>query len=201
MPNSSVVTSADYAEALLSARRARDVLIALLLIILLFQIGLFFAARYKIAIDGTSKWIDVLRYFVGLTDFLGVVLPFVLGVVLLLISLVMLIGRLLGISHLVSSFVACVVLAALLFPWQAFLMYQWPGVLYTWSELLLRVRDHPQGINLQCLYWARFVGWPIAALAILAKIYLRSARGLRLALYAPSAPMVEMSASPPGNVP
>jgi len=201
MANSSVVTSADYADALLSARRARDVIIALLLVILLFQLGLFFAARYKIAIDGTSRWIPVLRYVVSVTDFLGIVLPFVLAAVLLLITLVMLIGRLLGISHLVSSFVACVVLAALLFPWQAFLMYQWPGVLYTWSELLLRVRDHPPEFREQILYWARFVAWPIAALAILAKIYLRSARGLRLALYAPSASLIEMSAPPPGNIP
>jgi hypothetical protein len=131
-----------------------------------------------------------LKYLVGVTDFLGVVLPMVLAAILLLIVLVMLVGRVLGVSRLVSAFIGCVVLTALLFPWQAFLMNQTfssdqfriPGVLYTWSELVLRARAHPDRPTLALLYWARFVGWPVAAIVLLLKIHYNSGKGLAAAL-------------------
>jgi len=185
-----LVNSADYADALLTARKARSVLILVILLSLLFQLGLFFAARYKLQIDDSSVALDFLKYLVGLTDFLGVVLPIVLAIVLLLIVLVMLLGRLLGVSRLVSAFIGCLVLMVLLFPWQAFLMNQTfsseqfriPGVLYTWSELALRARIHPDRPTLTLLYWARFVGWPVAAIVLLLKIHHNTATGLRAAL-------------------
>jgi len=190
MDDSSLPNFADYADALLTARKALSFLILLILVILLFQLGLFFAARYKIQADGSSVTIDFLKYLIGLTDFLGVVLPIVLAIVLLLVVLVMLLGRLLGISRLVSAFIGCLVLMVLLFPWQAFLMNQTfssdqfriPGVLYTWSELALRARLHPDRPTLSLLYWARFVGWPVAAIVLLLKIQFSSAKGLRAAL-------------------
>jgi len=43
-----LVNSADYADALLTARKARSVLILVILLSLLFQLGLFFGARYKL---------------------------------------------------------------------------------------------------------------------------------------------------------
>jgi len=182
--------SADYADALLTARKARSVLILLLMLVLFFQLGLFFAGRYKIQLDGTSWWLDELKYLVGLSEFLGVVLPIVLAMTLWLIVTIMLLGRVLGVSHLVSAFVASLVLAVLLFPWQAFLMNQTfssdqfriPGVLYTWSELAQRARLHPDRPTLSLLYWARFVGWPVAAIVLLLKIQFSSAKGLRAAL-------------------
>ena len=166
MDDTSLANSADYADALLTARKARNVLILIVLLMLLFQLGLFFAVRYKVPIDGSSVPLDLLKYLVGVTDFLGVVLPMVLAAILLLIVLVMLVGRVLGVSRLVSAFIGCVVLTALLFPWQAFLMNQTfssdqfriPGVLYTWSELVLRARAHPDRPTLALLYWAAFRG-------------------------------------------
>ncbi len=134
--------------------------------------------------------VDFLKYLVGLVDFLGVVLPIVLLADLWLIASVLLLGRLLGVSRVISAFLWCIVLLTLLFPWQAFLMNQTftstefkiPGVLYTWSELVLRARVHPSGVLLSLLFWARFVGWPVVAALLLLTIQHQSRIGLRSAL-------------------
>jgi hypothetical protein len=185
-----LASSADYAEALLTARRAKNVLVLAIFLMLGFQLSLFFLVRYRIMIDDPTKMVEFLKYLVGGTNFLGVVLPAVLAAVLLIIVLIMLLGRALGVSHLVSAFISCIVLLVLLFPWQALLMSQTfssdqvriPGVLYTWPELLMRVRSHPNNPMLALLFWARFVGWPVAALALLVKIQLSSGKGLGMAL-------------------
>jgi hypothetical protein len=204
MAAASLANSADYADALLSARRAKNVLVGLILLILVVQTGLFFAARYKIDLASQERGVGF-QYVVDVTDFLGVVLPIVLGVVLLLIILIMLLGRLLGVASVVSAFVACVVLAALMFPWQALFSAQGygsndvriPGILYTWPELVARARLYPDDLLKKLLFWARFVGWPVAALLILVKIYLKSASGLRAAIVVPAKAPVEPVVQPP----
>jgi hypothetical protein len=204
----SLANSADYADALLTARRAKNVLIGLILLILVVQPGLFFAARYKIDLANPGRGVDLLKYVIDVTDFLGAVLPIVLGVVLLLIILVMLLGRLLGVAGLVSAFIACVMLAALMFPWQAIFSTQAngsgdvriPGILYTWPELVARARTYPTDLKLKLLFWARFVGWPVAALLILVKIYLKSASGLRAAILAPAKAAIDPVVQPPTNL-
>jgi hypothetical protein len=222
MTQTGIANAADFADALLTARKAKNILCVLVLVLLLFQLVLFFAARYKLdigpsgivepaaSVDSSSLTttaentnsatvagrpvsapaIDFLKYAVGLSDFLGVVLPIVLIADLWLIVSVMLLGRLLGISRLVAAFLWCVLLLALLFPWQAFLMNQTftstefkiPGVLYTWSELVLRARVHPSTAMLSLLYWARFVGWPVVATLLLLAIQHHSRIGMRSAL-------------------
>lgn len=206
MINRPLASIADYADALTTARRARSILVLLISVMLLFQIGLFFAARYRIQVDAETVPVDMLKYAVGLTNFLGVVTPIVLAFVLFLIVEVMLIARLLGIARLVWGFIACLVLIALLFPWQAFLMNQTftsaefkiPGVLYTWEELVLRARVHPVGFMRELLYWGRFVFWPALALALLWMIHYQSGRGLRTAFGETPAP--EPLAGPPAAV-
>jgi hypothetical protein len=208
---------ADYADALITARKTRNVLVLLLLLMLFFQLALFFTVRYKVEIvpgnppaaasrasvrQTPPAVIDVLKYLTGLIDFAGVVVPLVLAVNLWFIVSVMLVGRLLGVSRLVSAFFWCILLLVLLFPWQAFLMNQTftsnefkiPGVLYTWSELAVRGRLHPQGISLAILYWARFVGWPILAIVIVVIVQHQSRTGLRLAMGESSAPAVKTPA-------
>lgn len=202
----SLANSADYADALFSARRAKDILLGLILLVLLFQIGLFFTARYKIDLSH-SAWGDFLKYSIGLTDFLGVILPTILAVILLVIVLIMLLGRLLGVSHVVSAFIACVVLAALMFPWQTLLVNQMdvhdnfivPGVLYTWPDLVARARLHPDALNLKTLFWARFVGWPVAAVLIVVSIQWKSAAGLRAALM-PAPQTIDTPLTPPAAI-
>jgi hypothetical protein len=202
-----IANAADYADALLTARKAKNILVLLLLVVLLFQLGLFFVARYRMILDGgalaglsgtvesggrpaSSLIADLLKYVVGLTDFLGVVVPILLLADLWLIASVMLLGRLLGVSRVIAAFLWCMVLLTLLFPWQAFLMnqtftstqFEIPGVLYTWLELVVRGRVHPSGFSLSLLYWARFVGWPVVATVLLLSIQHLSGTGLRAAL-------------------
>lgn len=46
MPDPAIATAADYADAMLVARRAKNGIVLLLLLCLLLQLGLFFTARY-----------------------------------------------------------------------------------------------------------------------------------------------------------
>lgn len=148
MPPSNIATAADYADAMMIARRAKNVLFFLLLIMLLIQIGTFFVARMTDRVIPANPSLAetvtpathpaattqplatlrdkafapaVLRYLTALIDFLGIVFILVLAVVLLLIIKIMLVGRLIGVAQVTSAFVWCVFLGILLFPWQAFL--------------------------------------------------------------------------------
>src|SRR5580692_578154 len=122
--NESTVAAADYADALITARKAKNILALIILLMLCFQLAFFFLTRYKVSLDSQPRLFDFLKYVVGLIDFLGVTAPIVLAIVLLFIVLIMLNGRLLGVSRVVSAFVWCIVLLVLLFPWQAFLINQ-----------------------------------------------------------------------------
>ncbi|HEX4797489.1 MAG TPA: hypothetical protein VH370_27090 [Humisphaera sp.] len=129
-----LAVAADYADAMLVARRAKNVLFLLLSIILLAQMGIFFAARYAhnlpfrpgetTSTTSTSTGLRSVLFFEWFTDvanFAGVVLPIVLAIVLVLIVTIMLVGRLVGVSHVTSAFCWSIVLALLLFPWQSLL--------------------------------------------------------------------------------
>lgn len=150
MPPSNIATAADYADAMMIARRAKNALFFLLLLMLLLQVGTFFAARMtnnvlpapaeaslastvtpttapttqaSLADSGTHTTLmaQALRYLTALIDFLGILLIIVLAVVILLIAKIMLVGRLIGVAQVTSAFIWCVFLVVLLFPWQAFL--------------------------------------------------------------------------------
>lgn len=201
----SIATAADYADAIMTARRAKNALFLVLLLILLAQLTLFFLGRQdvvnltgdSVAIEVTAttqpvttapadvKWQSLLEYLVGLTAFLGIALTVVLAIVLLLIVKIMLVGRLIGVARLTSAFIWTVVLAALLFPWQAFWAdydFKIPGALYTWNELVHRVNFSTERNDQTVLFWARFVAFPVLALIILLAIQVKSRRGLQQAL-------------------
>jgi hypothetical protein len=200
MNDPAIATAADYADAMYTARRAKNLLVLLIFVVLLLQLGLFFVARYTdyIIPNATATTrpaaflVDWLQYLVGASAFLGIVLTIVLGLVLLLIVNIMLVGRLIGVAKTTSAYVWCLLLLVLLFPWQAFLAnatfinpeFKIPGVLYTWSELTTLARfgigksaEMPELI----LRWARFVAWPVAAIIIVLAIQIKSNRGLRQA--------------------
>jgi hypothetical protein len=123
----------------------------------------------------------------------------------------MLVGRLIGVSHVTSAFIWCIVLTVMLFPWQSFLIgqrsaraapggygtsayaadtgfqpqptFKIPGVLYTWEELRYDVRHFPESVGAQgLLKWARYAGFPIVALLLLLTVQAKSSRGLKFAL-------------------
>ncbi len=145
-----LAVAADYADAMLVARRAKNCVFLLLLLLLLLQIAIFLVARFVTAVHltatiesagGSTSTTQValiqptpaepttgqrlaapaVRFLVGATDFCCITLVLVLAVMLLLIVTIMLVGRLVGVTHVTSAFVWCVVLMAMLIPWQSLL--------------------------------------------------------------------------------
>jgi hypothetical protein len=210
--------AADYADAMLVARRWKNLFFLLLFLGLVIQIGVFFFLRYygagtvtitagsttQPAATSTHNVTVGLAWLTNFVGFVSMICVVSLAVVLLLIVGIMLVGRLVGVAHVTSAFVWCVVLAALLFPWQSLWNYPiadtvqtapetvehlevgphygLPGVLYTWPELEHRAHFTKEFNRAAYLGWARFVIWPIAALIILGSVQVRSTRGLRFAL-------------------
>src|SRR5271154_1396293 len=129
-PDRALATAADYADALITARKALNVLILILLLILLGQLAVFFVGRYTDLLlpligdanasteptAGNFGAAALMYHVVGLADFLGIATAIVLAMVLLLIVKVMLVGRLIGVSMLTSAYIWCIVLLVLLFP-------------------------------------------------------------------------------------
>lgn len=140
--------AADYADAMLVARRAKRILGFFLWLILIIQLAIFFTARYVPAVrfhadvtsanseskstnvvvlthqagdSGTGRelYAPIFEHVIDATDVLGVVLGIVLPVILLLIIFVMLVGRLVGVAHMTSAFCWSIVFLVVLFPWQA----------------------------------------------------------------------------------
>ncbi|HEX3358104.1 MAG TPA: hypothetical protein VHS31_14120 [Tepidisphaeraceae bacterium] len=196
MTDPAIATAADYADAMYTARRAKNLLVLLIFVCLLIQLGLFFVARYTDYIIPNSAttqpmphWVDALQYLVGGSAFIGFILAIVLCFVLLLIVKIMLVGRLIGVARTTSAYVSCLLLIVLLFPWQAFLSnatftdpnFKIPGVLYTWDELVGFAKFHSELSPIAALKWARFVGWPVIAVIMVLGIQIKSNRGLRQA--------------------
>lgn len=208
IPDREIATAADYADAMLTARRAKNILLLLLVLLVLGQLTLFLLLRFDVvstsAVASTQpattqsaavEPATLLHYLSGGCLFLGLVVSIVLSLVLLLIVNIMLVGRLIGVGRLVSAYVWCLLLLVLLFPWQAFLNnvnltmeqapFKVPGVLYTWSELT----DPAHGANFPtentafaALKWIRYVAMPVVALILLLLIQVKSNRGMRQAL-------------------
>jgi hypothetical protein len=94
-------------------------------------LAVFFIARYagvqvrlgdgSGATAGPGVAAAFMEMLVDLSDYLGVVLPIALCVILLLIVTIMLIGRLIGVSHVTFAFCWAVLLMVLMFPWQTIL--------------------------------------------------------------------------------
>lgn len=147
MSDRELATAADYADAMLTARRAKQALVLVLLLMLLGQLGLFFATRYSqnllphldnvaasaaasqpVKVDAggmptvtNPRAQQVIEYTTSLCLFLGIVFSVLLSLVLLLIVNIMLVGRLIGVGRVASAYLWCLLLMLLLFPWQAFL--------------------------------------------------------------------------------
>jgi hypothetical protein len=218
MTQPTIVYAADYADALLTARRFKNVLFFAVLVALLLQVALFFLARYDVmplAADGqgsSAKATLGLQYLTTIGTFVGLIGTMVLSMVLLLIAIVMLVGRLVGVGRATKAYIWTIVLLTLMFPWQAVYVnptlmaqqqstdkdFRVPGVMYTWTEL-----SHPQlgakfartDVPMAVLRWARFVGFPAVAVILLLIIQANSARALRQAL----GEVGELPDTTPGN--
>lgn len=199
-----IVTAADYADAMMTARRAKNIILLLLLLVLLAQIAIFFIVKYTNVLvtapalsTATTQPAFMspatMNFLTNACMFLALVLSIVLGFILLLIVNIMLIGRLIGVARVTSAYIWSLILLFLLFPWQFFLdnvgltmqqiAWKIPGVLWTWSELArdAKFSNDPFFPN-AFIHWARFVGMPLVALIIVLAIRIKSTRGIRQAL-------------------
>ena len=223
-----LAVAADYADALMTARRAKNWLFILILLMLVMQVAVFLMARYDVirltptaaptaaSVDATTEPApapapaksridpaEVARYAIPITNFVAVGLSVVLTVVTLLLLAIMLLGRLIGVSYLTSSFIWAVLAIVVLFPWQTVLVmeeryplepaprmtqveqpaFRWPGALYTYAELM---QDHKAAVNPifpnAVWLWGRHVGLPVLAALLLLLVQTKSGRGLRFAL-------------------
>jgi len=200
-----IATAADYADAMLTARRAKNWLFLILFVLLLAQLAVFFLYRTDViklgppstgaaraiataptTIPASQNTIELLLiYLIGLSDFLGVILVIVLALVLLLVTNIMLVGRLIGVSRITSAYIWTLLLIVLLFPWQAFLRpldFKIPGVLYTWDELITTGHWTATRWTEDMVKWTRFVAFPVVAIILLCIIQIKSSRGIRQAL-------------------
>jgi hypothetical protein len=223
-----IAVAADYADAMMTARKAKNVLFLLLLLVLLIQLAMFFLLKFnvihlgdEVAVEATSSTAsapatapstqaadaatqpvespsatavpearrsgrvqDILRYVIPVTDFAGITLGVVMAVVLLLIVTIMLVGRLIGVSHVTSAFIWCVILTVLLFPWQAFLIGgPWNHPASGGKELGYDIRHFADYDTMRgALKWVRYAGFPIVALLLLLSVQAKSSRGLKFAL-------------------
>jgi hypothetical protein len=232
-----LAVAADYADALMTARRAKNALVLLLMLLIIAQLAVFLLAKFgqlKLSEEGTptvkldtqpataptsqpttslvvSNMGQVVRYATPVMNFLGIALSIVLVIVLLLLVAIMLVGRLIGVSHVTGAFIWGVLLIVLLFPWQTFLIpdvhypvtgsgysasdvvvgnvpeqpnFKWPGAFYTWAELKRDYNFSNDPLFPQAVWmWGRYVGLPVLSLLILLFLVQgKSSRGLKFAL-------------------
>ncbi len=201
-----LATAADYSEAMGVARRAKSIIALILLLTLVIQLALFFLIRYDVIpiaeasgattqpTESTIKLGEIMHYVTGVTLLGGIGLGIVLALVLVLITHIMLVGRLIGVGKVTGSLIWCFILVVFLFPWQTFMNnvnltngdFRIPGVLWTWGELLSRVHFPDdfsgEGWAKTILAWFRFVGAPVVAIVITLLIQLKSNRGIKMAM-------------------
>jgi hypothetical protein len=204
----SMVTAADYHDAIAVTRKAKSTVALLALLMLLGQLALFLTARYTSLIvpDASTaatqpveptRLSQLLHYALGLTVFVGMACAMLLSLLLLVLTLIMLSGRLLGVGRVASALVLSLVLLVLLFPWQAFLGgelltrdFVIPGVLFTWDELRAGAKfvndfSGVDAASATVLKWARFAAFPLVAVVLLLLVQKRSTRGVREAVSEP----------------
>jgi len=148
MIDPALATAADYADALLTARRSKNVIALLLLLLVLLQLAVFLSLKFWIGPEGVEKLlavgspatqvvaelttkpasppplVDLFKYVSSASMLLGLILSVLLSLSLLLIAHIMLVGRLIGVSSVISSVVLSLLLMLILFPWQTLLVTQ-----------------------------------------------------------------------------
>jgi len=204
-----LAVKADYADALTTLRRSMRLLVLLVLALLAGQVTLFLLARFDVlrlvyppdaarpAVDAA----DVLRYALPVTSFLAIMLAAVLAAVTLLLTMSMLTGRLMGVSHATSAFLWTVVLLVVLFPWQSVLVSEdraappgsvavavdrpavkWFGATVTFGEVMADHKFANSPLPEAVRGWGRYVGWPGLAVLVLLVVRVKGSRALRYAL-------------------
>jgi hypothetical protein len=215
-----VVIATDSGAALAAARRAKSALCLMVFFVLGTELTLFFLLRYMPSLQPITagppsatepKWErPTFQYLIGLMDYAGLLLPLVLSPIVLVMVLVQVAGRVAGAGRTTSAFGWSVLLAFLLFPWQAVLNnpaittdaaasaigMKVPGVVFTWAEVshpaagarFLEV-NAPVPANasamdvktIAVLHWLRYAGFPLLAMIVVGIVHTKTERGVRQA--------------------
>lgn len=233
MTSTPLAVAADYADALMTARRAKTSLFLLIGFLVLAQLALFFLCKYDVikltapttvtvpavvattqptdgattqptAVTTTTASFDAtqyVRYAIPVINFAVVALSLLLAVTVLLLVVIMLVGRLVGVSHVTSAFLWSVLFVILVVPWQTFFIadenytvtgtssgiveqpaLKWPGALVTWPELKRDYKFENTPVTSAVWMWGRYAFMPALALLVLLIAQLKSGRGLKFAL-------------------
>ncbi len=140
-----IATAADYADALIVARRTKKLVILAMVLLLLGQVAIFSVAKFAdVPLNPPITWSTaptpttspttmqasilagqerhlLLVYLTSMTLHLGMLLAFALPVLLMLTAGVMLVGRLVGLGPTMHALVLSLVVLLLMFPWQTLL--------------------------------------------------------------------------------
>jgi hypothetical protein len=140
-----------------------------------------------------STWAEILRWTLPATKFLALVVGTLLVLTLLFAVKLALIGRTGGVAAFISAFFWSLILWVVLVPWQQIYSTSMAGgALYNLTDLVngtasLYDKQHT-GADVW-LYYGRFLIYPLLALALLARVQMKFARGLRKVIGAEVADM------------
>lgn len=131
-----LAVAADYADALMTARRAKNLLFLFILAILLIQVAVFCLAKFNVIVVVPAESVAttqpaaktnlaaIVSYAIPVLNFAGVAFSIILTVVMLLLVTIMLVGRLIGVSNVTGAFIWGVLLVVLMLPWQTLFISQ-----------------------------------------------------------------------------
>ena len=159
-----------------------------------------------------EAWGSFLAVILPAAKFFGLVSAILLSLTYLLGLKLCLLGRLGGTAGVTAAFFWSLILLAMVVPWQqAFPGLVVGGALFGFDDLAERARlfkdawdpQTSQPLFEHVLYYARFIAYPVVALAVLAVSLVRFAAGARPAALPPAKPIEERSPllrpSPPVN--
>jgi len=208
----------EYADAFRSAQAAKNIFSWILMLAILVQLASFVLVNFVGVVDvlkgadpmqtaaadsqqpgaeapvdsgavqSAATWYHVLMWVLPGTKFLAVVLAALLVLTLLFAVKLSLLGRLSGISQLVSAFFWSLILLAMVTPWQQILHSSIAcGALYNYTQLVEWVKLIKTGWNpsaspsalSRTIYYARFMAYPLIAVLVWLVVQTKFARGCR----------------------
>ena len=196
--------SAEYADAFRSVRAGKNLFLWVVGAIILIQLAAFVLVEFVKVLEPLNQpgpWRRTLMWVLPATRFLGPAAGMMLILMLLFAVKLSLIGRLGGAAGLIGALLWSVILLAALAPWKRMFGGTLAcGALYNLSDLdgwIARVRpaagSKAPGALTWILYYARFIGYPVVALAVWVLVQAKFAGGYKK-MNIP--PVVEASVQP-----
>jgi len=180
----------EYADAFRSVRAGKNLFLCVVGAIIVIQLAAFVLVEFVRVLEPLNQpdpWRRTLVWVLPATKFLGPVACMVLVLMLLFAVKLSLIGRLGGAAGLIGALLWSVILLAALLPWKRmFAGTLGCGALYGMGDLdrwMARVRPAAgskiPGALTWILYYVRFIGYPVVALAVWVLVQVKFAGGYK----------------------